>query len=178
MKGIVFTELLEMAEQAIGEEAVDDILDQLELDSGAAYTSVGNYPCSELMKIVAAVSDFTGIPGEDLQRKFGGWMHARFVQVYPQFFEDKKTVLDMLDAIETEVHVEVRKLYSDAELPRFETAQIDDDTLRMAYRSDRPLVSFCHGLIEACVDHFGQRANIAVARVSNREAVFDVRLET
>lgn len=178
MKGIVFTELLEMAEQAIGEEAVDDILDQLDLDSGAAYTSVGNYPCRELMQIVGAISDQTGVPAEDLQRKFGAWMHARFVQTYPQFFKDKATVLDMLAAIEGEVHVEVRKLYSDAELPRFETAWVTPDHLRMTYRSERPLVAFCHGLIEACVDYFGQSARIGLDRVSPREAVFDVRLET
>ena len=178
MKGIVFTELLEMAEQALGEEVVDGILDRLELDSDGAYTSVGNYPCSELMRIVGAISDLTGIPGDDLQRKFGGWMHVRYVQTYPEFFEDKNTVLDMLDAIETEVHVEVRKLYSDAELPRFETAWIDETALRMTYRSERPLVCFCHGLIEACVDHFGQPASTTVERMSNREAVFTVRLGT
>lgn len=178
MKGIVFTELLEMAEQAIGEEAVDDILDQLDLESGAAYTSVGNYPCGELMRIVGAVSDLTGIPTDDLQRKFGAWMHGRFVQTYPQFFADKTTVLEMLAAIESEVHVEVRKLYSDAELPRFDTAWVGPDHLRMTYRSERPLVAFCHGLIEACVDHFGQGAQIGLNRVSPHEAVFDVRLET
>ncbi|MBY6162820.1 heme NO-binding domain-containing protein [Mameliella alba] len=176
MKGIVFTELLEMAEQAIGEEAVDDILDQLELESGAAYTAVGNYPCSELMRIVGAVSDLTGIPGDELQRKFGGWMHARFVQSYPQFFEDKSTVLDMLAAIESEVHVEVRKLYPDAELPRFETEWLGEDHLRMTYHSERPLVAFCHGLVEACVAHFGQPAEIGLDRLSKGEAVFDVRL--
>ena len=178
MKGIVFTELLEMAEQAVGEEAVDDILDQLALESGASYTSVGNYPCSELMRIVGAISELTGIPGEDLQRKFGAWMHGRFVQGYPQFFEDKTTVLEMLEAIETEVHVEVRKLYADAELPRFETLWIDDSALRMTYRSDRPLVAFCHGLIEACVNHFGQAASVSADMVSDKQAVFVVRLET
>ncbi|MGP6089549.1 heme NO-binding domain-containing protein [Antarctobacter jejuensis] len=177
MKGIVFTELLDMAEQAIGEEAVDDILDNLELTNGGAFTGVGNYPCADLIKIVQSVSDCTGIPGEDLQRKFGAWMHGRFVQTYPQFFADKRTVLDMLDAIETEVHVEVRKLYPDAELPVFGTKWMSQTHLRMTYRSQRPLVSFCHGLIEACVLHFGQPARVEIERVSDNEAVFDVQLE-
>ncbi len=177
MKGIVFTELLDMAEQVIGEEAVDDILDGLDLANGGAFTGVGNYPCGDLMKIVQSVSDCTGIPGEDLQRKFGVWMHGRFVQTYPQFFEDKRTVLDMLDAIESEVHVEVRKLYPDAELPVFDTRWISQTHLQMTYRSERPLISFCHGLIEACVLHFGNPARVIVSRVSDKEAVFDVQLE-
>lgn len=177
MKGILFTELLEMAEQAIGEEAVDDILDRLDLVNDGAYTGVGNYPCAELMKIVGALSDQTGLPGAELQRRFGGWMHARFVRTYPQFFADKPTVLDMLDAIENEVHVEVRKLYPDAELPTFRTDRVSDRQLRMTYRSDRPLVAFCEGLIEACVLHFGAAAAVTVDRCSDRHAVFDIRLE-
>lgn len=177
MKGIVFTELLDMAEQAVGEDAMDDILDGLELESGGAYTAVGNYPCSELMQIVSAVSDHSGIPGDALQRKFGAWMHKRFLHSYPQFFEDKATALHMLGAIETEVHVEVRKLYPDAELPRFQTEWLGQDRLRLRYASERPLVAFCHGLVEACTEHFGAKADISFEQVSVKEAVFDVQLE-
>lgn len=177
MKGIVFTELLEMAEAVVGEEAVDAILDRLDLGSGGAYTAVGNYPCSELFAIVEALGTVTGVPDADLQRQFGVWMHRRFVKSYPEFFQDKASALDMLDAIETEVHVEVRKLYPDAELPVFGTCRHGADRLEMTYRSDRPLVAFCHGLVEACVGHFGRPASIRVEQASDREAVFDVRLE-
>jgi hypothetical protein len=176
MKGIVFTELLAMAEQTIGEEVVDDILDSLDLETGGIYTAVGHYPCVEFMRIVCAISDHTGLAGDDLQRKFGEWMHASFVKTYPQFFADKKTALDMLEAIEAEVHVEVRKLYPDAELPRFQTDRVREDHLRMHYRSERPLVPFCHGLVQACTVHFGGAASVACEQVSDREAVFDVRL--
>ncbi|SMX46073.1 heme NO-binding domain-containing protein [Maliponia aquimaris] len=177
MKGIVFTELLEMAETAVGEEAVDAILDRLDLGSGGVYTAVGHYPCSELLQIVSALGEATGVPDADLQRRFGVWMHRRFVDSYPEFFRDKATALDMLDAIETEVHVEVRKLYPDAELPVFRTRRHGADRLEMIYRSERPLAAFCHGMVEACVGHFGQPARITVEQASDREAVFDVRLE-
>ncbi|MCJ7873162.1 heme NO-binding domain-containing protein [Phaeobacter sp. J2-8] len=162
MKGMVFTELMAMAEQAIGEEAVDDILDTLELENDGAYSAVGNYPCSELMRIVGAISDQTTIPVPDLQRQFGRWIHSRFVESDPGFFKGKDNVLVMLDAIENEVHVEVRKLYPDAELPTFETEWQGDKALKMTYSSDRPLVPFCHGMIEACVAHFGAPAEISV----------------
>jgi len=179
MKGMVFTELLSMAEQAIGEEAVDDILDTLALDNDGAYSAVGNYPCSELMRIVGAIGDHTGVPTPELQRQFGQWIHGRFVKSYPGFFEDKSNALAMLDAIENEVHVEVRKLYPDAELPTFETEWLGDTALKMTYRSDRPLVPFCHGMIEACVAHFGEPAEITVSEIGgdrNASAEFLVRL--
>ncbi|WP_417525694.1 heme NO-binding domain-containing protein [Marinovum sp.] len=179
MKGLVFTELLSMAEQALGEAAVDDILDGLDLETDGAYSAVGNYPCGELMRIVGAISDHTAIPVPELQRQFGRWVHGQFVKGYPAFFEDKSNALAMLDAIENEVHVEVRKLYPDAELPSFETEWHGPRALTMTYRSDRPLVPFCHGMIEACVAHFDQPAEITVTEFGShaaRAARFHVQL--
>ena len=179
MKGMVFTELLSMAEHALGEAAVDDILDGLALDNDGAYSAVGNYSCGELMRIVGAISDHTAIPVPELQRRFGQWVHGRFVEGYPAFFADKPNALAMLDAIENEVHVEVRKLYPDAELPTFETEWHGMRALTMPYRSDRPLVPFCHGMIEACVAHFRQPAEITVTEIGDdhaRAARFHVQL--
>ena len=174
MKGIVFTELLAMAEGAVGEAALDEVLDGLELESGGAYSRVGNYPCSELVSIVGALSARTGISGEDLQRRFGAWMLRRFLALYPDFFEGKAGSLEMLDAIEGEVHVEVRKLYPDAELPRFETKWSGPDRLTMRYASPRPLVAFCGGLISECAVHFGDNLNVEVTQTAPGEAVFDI----
>ncbi|MFW2542294.1 heme NO-binding domain-containing protein [Primorskyibacter sp. 2E107] len=164
MKGLVFTELLEMADAAIGEDAVDEVLDGLVLSTGGAYSAVGSYPCSELFEIVAALSVRTGLPGELLQRQFGHWMFGRFVTGYPAFFAGKQTALEMLDAIESEVHLEVRKLYPGAELPRFETIVHTDGEMVLDYRSPRPLMAFCRGLVEACVAHFGEPMEITETR--------------
>jgi hypothetical protein len=178
VKGLVFTELLSMAEDAIGEDAMDDILDTLDLDSDGAYSAVGNYPCRELMQIVGAVSEHTGLGTDVLQHKFGEWMFARFVEGYPQFFEGKATALEMLDAIENEVHVEVRKLYPDAELPTFKTEFVTETDLKMSYHSERPLVAFCHGLIEACVAHFAQPGRVSVVtQPGSTTAEFEITLD-
>lgn len=179
MKGMVFVELLRMAEDALGEDTVDDILDELDLSTGGAYNAVGNYPCSELMQIVEAVSAHSGLPTDQLQRMFGNWIHERFVQAYPAFFQGKQNVLQMLDAIENEVHVEVRKLYPDAELPTFDTHWKSETALQMRYASERPLVEFCHGMIEACAKHFDTPTEITVENqpdADGKSAIFDVRI--
>lgn len=179
MKGMVFVELLQMAESALGEERVDAVLDRCELSSGGAYNAVGSYPCSELVALVGAFSDETGLPGDALQRQFGHWMLERFKRSYPHFFEGRENALELLEAVDAEVHVEVRKLYPDAELPRFETERLAPDTLRLVYASPRPLAAFCHGLIEACVEHYGHDAEIAredVPAGSQGTAAFKVRL--
>ena len=184
MKGIVFVELLEMAESLLGEDVVDDILSSSELTSGGAYTSVGIYPCSDLMTLVQAFSAVSQVPAADLQRKFGHWMLQRFAQGYPEFFLGKPDALTMLESIEGEVHVEVRKLYPEVELPRFDSLRLpggpgQGDGLQLTYQSPRPLGDFCHGLVEACVDHFGHPATVSKENIVQSGAVasrFTIRL--
>lgn len=177
MKGVVFVELLKMAEESFGEEAVDEVLDACDLASGGAYTTVGTYPCSELVEIVTQLSAKSGIPGAELQRKFGHWMMDMFAEHYPDFFKDKADSFDMLEAIDGEVHVEVRKLYPDAELPRFQTERTEDGALNMHYTSARPLVPFCQGLIEATLEEFKETGSVEMLRqdADNTGAIFAVR---
>lgn len=86
MKGTIFVELIKMAEDAFGEDAVDTILDDAGLENGGAFTSVGNYPCSELVKIVLAFSQHSGLQPDVLQKMFGHWMLKHFAEHYPHFF--------------------------------------------------------------------------------------------
>lgn len=179
MKGMVFTELLAMAEDAFGEEVVDRVIAAADLPSGGAYSRVGNYPCDELMALIAGFSAHSGIPGTELQRLFGHWMMHSFGTHYPEFFAGRTTSFAMLEAIEGDIHVEVRKLYPDAELPRFETRRESADTLALTYRSPRPLADFCHGLIEGCAAHFGEAAQIDRGdRTDAGMTVADFRIRT
>lgn len=179
MKGVVFVELISMAEDLAGEDAVDQVLEGCDLPSGGVFTTVGNYPCSELMTLVHAFSTSLDTPAGELQNRFGRWMFARFAQGYPAFFKDKNDAFSMLESIENEVHVEVRKLYPEAELPTFETRRMGDGALEMIYSSERPLMDFCQGMIEACTEHFGTPA--AIERREHRKddkyvAGFEIRL--
>ncbi|TGD61315.1 guanylate cyclase [Tabrizicola sp. WMC-M-20] len=181
MKGLVFVELLAMAENTFGEAVVDNVIARADLPSGGAYTAVGNYPCDELMALVRGFSQHSGIAGPELQRLFGHWMMDSFVRHYPDFFVGRGGSLDMLAAIEDEIHVEVRKLYPDADLPHFDVLRPEQNMMQMTYRSPRPLVDFCHGLIEGCVAHFKETAvidrNDRITKEST-EADFHIRIET
>lgn len=160
MKGIVFVELLNMAENMLGESVVDAVIEACDLPSEGAYTAVGDYNCSELMALIQGFSTATALPGDALQRLFGQWMLKSFVRYYPDFFRANNGALSMLESIEGEVHVEVRKIYPNAELPTFQTHRPDQGSLLMAYSSPRALSSFCLGLIEGCLDHYDTKAEI------------------
>ena len=65
-----------------------------------------------------------------------------------------------MDSINDYIHVEVRKLYPDAELPHFATLHRDEHEMILEYTSSRRMGDLAYGLIEGCLKQFGETANI------------------
>ena len=162
MKGEVFTEFLSMADKNWGENSVDTVLSRCPLASKGAYSAVGYYDSSELFTLIGAFSSETSMAVDEMQRRFGHWMLKHFVESYPDAFESKTDTFSFLESIESEIHAEVRKLYPDAELPTFVSEFPETGVMLFTYISDRNLVPFCQGLIEATFEHYGERAEISV----------------
>lgn len=155
MKGIVFTEFIEMVEQKFSPETADRLLDECDLASGGAYTSVGTYDHREIVSMVVKLSEISDLPVPVLIKAFGYHLFERFVSLYPSFFLGIASAMEFLARIEDIIHAEVRKLYPDAELPRFDVERRDADTLVLTYHSERHLGDLAEGLIESCIHHFG-----------------------
>ena len=64
----------------------------------------------------------------------------------PEFFSGVKTSFEFLESVDGHIHVEVRKLYNDAELPEFTTTRENDNKLIMTYRSKRPFADLAAGM--------------------------------
>lgn len=154
MKGMVFTEFMEMVESRFSADMLDDIIDDADLPHGGAYTSVGTYDHQEMVRLVVALSQRLGVPVPDLIRAFGNHLFQRFHVLYPHFFEGMSNVLDFLSTIEDVIHVEVLKLYPDAQLPRFECTRLGS-SLEMIYHSPRHFDDLALGLIEGAIAHWG-----------------------
>lgn len=160
MKGIVFTEFLEMVEQTYSYEMVDNLLTQNELPSGGIYTSIGTYAHQEMVTLVTDLSKKTQTPVPDLLNAFGQYLFGTFEKGYPSFFESAPNAFDFLESIEQHIHVEVKKLYPDAQLPRFTTRRINDVTMEMIYHSDRSMADFALGLIQKTLEHYNEKATV------------------
>jgi len=167
MKGIVFSEFIEMVEETFSPEVADRIIEASELASGGAYTSVGTYDHAEILELVTHLSEESGVPVSDLVKAFGTHLANRFTKLYPGFFEGVSGAFEFLETIEGHVHVEVLKLYPDAELPSFETRRGSDNEMDMVYRSRRPFADLAEGLIAGCAEHFGD--DISVSRIDSLE---------
>jgi len=166
MKGIIFTEFLEMVEEKFSPEIADKIIEASDLVTGGSYTSVGTYHHTELIEMVGHLSEESGVDVVPLVKVFGEHLFGRFVDLYPEFFEDRNSCFSFLDLIENHVHVEVKKLYPDAELPTFATVQPEPNKLEMTYQSTRPLAPVAEGLIRGCIAHFKENITVTVEDLS------------
>lgn len=162
MLGLVFTELIEMVEDRFSEEVADRMIEAVEGQGGGVYTAVGSYPHEQIGAMVARLSEVTGLPADDLVRAFGRHLLTRFAASHPGPFVRHPDVFDFLAAIDSDIHVQVRKLYAAATPPRFEVLARDERTLRLQYISPRRLESLALGLMEQLGEHLGQPIRIEV----------------
>jgi hypothetical protein len=161
MKGIIFTEFLDMVEDRFGLAATDRIIDAAASATGGAYTAVGTYDHQEMVRMVAALSQEIGIPAADLARVYGQHLFGYFVRNHAEMFAGLNSTFDFLAHVDGYIHVEVRKLYANAELPRFEiSAPTTATTMTMTYRSVRALADVAEGLMNGCAAHFGEQIEV------------------
>ena len=160
MKGIVFTEFLEMVEEVFSVDVAEEIIERADLPSGGAYTAVGTYEHNEMVQLATQLSAVTKTPLPELLGAFGKHLFARFVTAYPQFIEGVDSTFDFLAHVEDYIHVEVLKLYPDAELPRFEVGSPQTGSLELTYYSHRPFADLAEGLIVGCAEYFGDEISI------------------
>jgi hypothetical protein len=166
MKGMVFTEFLEMVEEKFSPEMAERIIESSELKSSGVYTTVGTYDHHEMITLVISLSRETGIAAPDLIRTFGEHLFKRFHHMFPNYFEGVPSAFDFLRRVNDYVHIEVRKLYPEAELPTFTCETPRPDQLSITYRSTRPFAALAEGLIRGCTAYYGEPIEIGVEDLS------------
>ena len=83
MKGIIFTEFLELVEQKFGLGMVDKIINQSELKSGGIYTAVGTYEFGEMLQLISHLSQNTDISVDDLLMVYAEHLFAALIKSHP-----------------------------------------------------------------------------------------------
>lgn len=156
MKGALFVHLVEFSQNQLGYERVEQVLADLKLANGGAYTSVGMYPVSEFMKLKGAISALMNIELDEFSHQFGRYVIPLLAKNHVN--PDKDHPFDFLERVHGTIHVSVRKLYPDANPPSVEVIErVGNHSLVLRYRSHRPLASFCSGMLEGALNMFRDR---------------------
>lgn len=179
MKGIVFTEFLDLVEEKFGLEMVDTILNQSELPSNGIYTAVGTYSFAEMVSLLTNLSKETGLDIDTLLLVYGEHFFSVVQRSYPVFLQQYTDPIEMLSSIENHIHVEVRKIYPDAELPTFTVVTKTKDSLVMIYNSSRAMHAFGRGLMNKTFEHFNTKATILVEKLKENgtEVKFSISVD-
>ena len=167
MKGVVFTEFLELVETKFGIQMVDDIIKSSNLESGGAYTAVGTYKFGEMVSLLSELNKRTQLSIDDLLYVYAQHFFTVIQVSYPGFLKTFSDPIEMLSSIENHIHVEVLKIYPDAQLPTFKTLEKTENTLTLDYMSSRAMYSFGLGLMHETFNFFKIDCTIRLEKIKD-----------
>ena len=176
MKGIVFTEFLELVENKFGLEMVDTIILNSNLKSNGVYTSVGTYSFSEMLQLLTNLSEKTGISIDDLLLIYGEHFFEVLKNNYPELLDAYTDQMELISSIENHIHVEVKKIYPDAELPSFEIKEKTANSLIMIYRSSRAMHHFGLGLMKKTFEYFNVSSEIKLKKLNPQGTIVEFNI--
>lgn len=164
MKGEIFNLLEDFVIENMGVETYEEIHRECapSLHTKEPFVGPGTYPDSDFQEIFAALLRRTSLVAASASRAFGRFCFPRLLARLPGYAErcgDPKTFLRSVHDV---VHVEVRKVYRDAEPPQFTYRDSGFNRLIMVYKSKRRLYDFFEGLIDGVSDYY--RVPIKVTR--------------
>ncbi|WP_157964673.1 heme NO-binding domain-containing protein [Algibacillus agarilyticus] len=170
MKGIVFNVLQEFVEQNVSYIAWDNAISTLSLPSNGVYISADNYNDEELFSLVGYFCEHLTLEPSVLVRQFGEFLFASLIEMAPAEAQNATDLRTFLNMVEHLIHVEVLKLYHDANLPSFDYPKANDNELIMIYRSPRKLCFLSEGLILSAAKHFKEQVKVTQSQCMHQGA--------
>jgi hypothetical protein len=150
-----------MIEEKFGLSLMDELIERTQSASDGVSVSTDTYPDEELLNMVIYLSEKSNTPAPDLVRILGDYAFQEFSSAYPIFVE-KKSFKEFLLSSHSVVHVEVKKLYPEAELPNFHDEDPGDHKLIMKYFSKRNSPTLAKGLMMRAAKYFKVDLNVEI----------------
>ena len=177
MKGIILSEFVEFLEESLGPDQAQTIIEKSGVQSQGAYSRVGQYDYQELIQLLTQAVTETNMEAGELVQPFADHLFTVFHRDYNVFFEGAESAAHMLTQIDDHIHVEVKKLYPDAELPKFEYSQ-EGDKLVLNYQSPRPLAAVAQALVGACLKFFGDKESLVSSQIAEDQCSAEFVIQT
>ncbi|QDV09474.1 Heme NO binding protein [Planctomycetes bacterium Poly30] len=157
MKGIIFKHFESFVVDNFGEATFEDLLDATELATEGPFVGPMTYPDEDLFALVGTAIAKLGISLNDALHAFGVYLFGKLAAQVPMFVDREAGLKSFLLTIHSVIHVEVRKLFPDAETPRFDYVDVSPSSLVIHYMSSRRLCPLFRGLIDGAAAHFEER---------------------
>lgn len=166
VKGLIFDEFLKMVEKDHGYELVDKILTKEKLESNGVYTAVGTYDFGEMLVLLTNLGDELKASTDDLLYVFGKYFFSVILTYYKDIVSSYSDPVEFLSSVDSHIHVHVRKIYPQAELPKFDTVTKSANYMHMNYYSQRSMSYFAKGLMEETFAHYDKSCRIEMTPIN------------
>lgn len=177
MKGFIFTNFLDFVEKSNGLDMVDQMLGECDLASEGVYSAFNSYEFDELVTLLTYVSKKTDISPQILLESFGRFVFPYLIGKHSYIIEKYSNAIDLIAGIENHIHIEVKKLYEDAELPTFNVVEKKEDSLTIIYTSTRGLTYFAIGLMKETLQFFKVKGTIDMVENYNNDGSVKFHIE-
>ena len=137
------------------------MINTLDLPSQGIYTSSIKYEDSELFSIINYFCIALNVPDSYLLRAFGEYLFKKLIHIAPPEARTASSLRVFLKMVDKLIHVEVKKLYADSNLPDFEYQENKDNYLTMIYKSERKLCYLSEGLIIGASKYFDEPVEVS-----------------
>lgn len=160
MKGAVFIALNEMIESQYGINTWEELLDEVKPPSNGIYTSTEDYSDDEMTQFVLAISKKLSLESSQVTRLFGKFLFTELNKKYGIFTKLSSSLFEFLVSIENVIHKEVRKLYTNPNLPTLACEIKNENEIIVTYQSPRKLCFLAEGLMFGAANYYKENVVI------------------
>lgn len=154
MRGLLFTELIEMMEDLMGLEFANKVIAEAQLENQGAYTAIGNYPHKDLFKLLGILSSHAQNPQNKVIKSYGEYLFFRLCTLYPEEVKKYPNTFALLKEIPIILDRETRKLEPNAEVPDIKINIYKPDFMELTFNSKKRMGFLLEGWITACISHY------------------------
>lgn len=164
MKGAIFTGFSEYVEKEFGLSTWLKTIDSCQLASNGEYLATELYEDIEFAILVDALVARVGGSREEIYRGFGQYFFPFLMSMVIKSVEGITHLFDFLKAVDSVIHIEVRKSDALAYTPTLLYDQPQDNVLIIRYLSHRKMCHFAEGLILGAAQHYNQKVKLSQSK--------------
>ncbi len=171
MHGIYLAELQMFVEAKLGHAAWDAVVAKAGLP-GAVYQYHEMYPDEDMMALVGAAVELSGIERDPLLRDFGKFVAPALMRAYRELIPSSWRTLDIIENLEGSIHRVIREQHPEARPPEIKANRDSPSSVVIQYSSDRQLCAGAQGIVEGLAEHYGEKLVIIEPRCMRRGAPY------
>lgn len=154
MKGSVFNAFEAFVESRLQGPSFDVVLDGAELEFAGPHVGPGTYQDADLVALVVRYAGLCRLQVPVVLVEFGRFLFGMLDRHAPAFARAFDEPVGFLESLERTIHVEVRKLDSEAYVPTVLVERKRDGGIVLSYHSKRQLCALAEGLLLGVADHY------------------------